>query len=59
MALIDSVPHPHISHLSSAPQVVGEIDNLLAKQAMQMKHEEAATLRRFKQKLADVSVNIN
>jgi len=35
--------------------VVSEIDNLLAKQAIHLKHEEAATLRRFKQKLADVS----
>lgn len=36
-------------------QVVNEIDNLLAKQAVNMKQEEAATLRQFKQKLQDVS----
>jgi len=37
-------------------QVVSEIDHLLSKQAMNLKNEEAASLRRFKQKLTDVSV---
>uniref|UniRef100_A0A7S3VHZ2 Uncharacterized protein n=1 Tax=Dunaliella tertiolecta TaxID=3047 RepID=A0A7S3VHZ2_DUNTE len=39
-------------------EVIGEIDNLLQKQALHLKHEEAASLRRFKQKLSDAEIEL-
>ena len=47
--------HTYAQAILAHAQVIGEIDSLLAKQALHLRHEEAATLRRFKQKLADVS----
>ena len=39
-------------------QVISEIEDLLSKQAVVIKHEEASTLRHFKDKLSEIEVQV-
>lgn len=48
----------HACHRSACiPQMEAEIEELLSKQAVALKHEEQTTLRRFKSRLAEVWIH--
>lgn len=44
--------------LRSPFQVIGEIEALLKKQAVVLKHEEATAIRHFKEKLSDIEKQV-